>query len=50
MRPLRTCDLAANAILRLTGATVPFPAPRDTPYSAAEIEAFRSLAAGAGGH
>lgn len=48
-RPLRTCDLAADAILKLTGAKVSFPAPRTTPYTPAEIEEFRRLAARAAG-
>jgi hypothetical protein len=45
LRPLRTCDLAANAILRLTGAKVGFSAPRDTPYTDTELAEFRRLAA-----
>jgi HEAT repeat protein len=45
LRPLRTCDLAANAILRLTGAKAVFPAPRDTPYTDTELAEFRRLAA-----
>jgi HEAT repeats len=44
LRPLRTCDLAANAILRLTRAKPAFPAPRATPYSDAEINEIRRLA------
>jgi hypothetical protein len=48
LRPLRTCDLAANAILRLTGAKLSFPAPRATPYTEKELEDFRRLTTSAG--
>jgi hypothetical protein len=47
LRPLRTCDLAANAILRLTRARVAFEAPRAKPYTDAELAEFRRLAVGA---
>jgi hypothetical protein len=47
LRPLRTCDLAANAILKITRATVTFPAPRATPYTDTELAEFRRLAADA---
>ena len=45
LRPLRTCDLTANAILKLTRATVAFAAPRATPYTDTELAEFRRLAA-----
>ena len=48
LRPLRTCDLAANAILRLTGAKPSFSAPRATPYTDVELTEFRRLAADPG--
>lgn len=44
LRPLRTCDLAGNAILKLTRAKVAFPAPRATPYSDQELSEFRRVA------
>lgn len=44
LRPLRTCDLAANAVLILTRSKPAFPAPRSTPYLDAEIVEIRRLA------
>lgn len=44
LRPLRTCDLAANAVLILTRAKPAFPAPRSTPYDEAEMNEIRRMA------
>lgn len=44
LRPLRTCDLAANAILKITGGKVPFEAPRTSPYTDSQLAEFRRLA------
>lgn len=42
--PFRVCDVALEAILRLTGASVEFQTPRPTQYKPAEIEAVRVIA------
>ena len=42
--PLRTCDLAADTILKLTKATVDFATERTTPYTTEELQRVRSIA------
>lgn len=42
--PFRVCDVALEAILKLTGAPVEFQTPRPTQYKPGEIEAVRAIA------
>lgn len=43
-RFLRTCDLAADSIIRITKAKVPFPFPRMTQFTAEELAQVKRLA------
>lgn len=42
--PFRVCDVALEAILKLTGEKVEFPVPRPTQYTETEIAAVRAIA------
>jgi hypothetical protein len=42
--PFRVCDVALEAILKLTGEPVDFQVPRPTQYKPSEIEAVRAIA------
>lgn len=46
--PLRVCDLAADTILNLTGASVSFDTGRTTPYTPEELRQVRAVAAQGG--